>query len=113
MKRKEKPIIGYNTPGVREYGWGNAHLLFEDSVSRLVGRLLTHIEACGMSASQEKALKAIIKNEVYATLDDAWIIGAETHSELRKKAYEFGQLSMGGKPPQQMPYVGNTPRAAE
>jgi len=84
-------------------GWGNPHLLFEDSMSRLVGRLLTHIEACGMSASQEKALKTIIKNEVYATLNDAWVVGDADHAMLRKKAYDFGQLSMGGHSPREFP----------
>lgn len=84
-------------------GWGNAHLLFEDSMSRLVGRLLTHIEAWGLPEAQEKAVKSIIKKEVYATLDDAWIISDKDHAMLRKNAYEFGQISMGGHFPSQMP----------
>jgi hypothetical protein len=89
-------------------GWGNAHLLFEDTMSRLVGRLLTHIEAWGLPPAQEKAVKSIIRKEVYATLDDAWIIGDADHAMLRKNAYDFGQLSMGGHHPSDLPHHGNS-----
>lgn len=89
-------------------GWDNAHLLYQDSMPRLVGRLLTHIEAWGLPEAQEKAVKSIIKKEVYATLDNAWIIGDKEHALLRKKAYDFGQLSMGGHYPSEYPPNINT-----
>lgn len=82
--------------------WGNALLVFEGTAQRLVGRLLTLAESWGMNPAQEKAIKAILKQEVYDSLNDAWIIGDEEHAMLRKKAYDFGQLSCGGLQPQTM-----------
>ena len=89
-------------------GWGNTHLLFEDSVSRMVGRVLTHVESWGMPTAQEKAVKSLVKKEIYSVLDEGWIIGDSDHAMLRKKAYEFGQLSMGGHHPSEFPSAGNS-----
>lgn len=86
-------------------GWGIAHLLYEDEVSKTVGRVLTFVETLGFNPDREKAVKDIIKREIYATLNNGWIIGDDMHHELRKKAYEFGQLSMGGYMPPEYPVV--------
>jgi hypothetical protein len=83
-------------------GWGNALLVYEGTAQELVGRLLTLTESWGLGESQEKAVKSIIKQEIYRSLDDAWIIGEKDHAMLRKKAYDFGQLSCGGLRPQEI-----------
>lgn len=80
-------------------GWGNALLVKENSMPKLVATLLTFIESLGFQEARERAIKEIIKRECWAILDDAWIIGDESHHELRKKMYEFGQLSIGGNQP--------------
>jgi len=81
-------------------GWGNALVIFEDTPSTLVGKLLTLAETWGMSEKQEKAVKEMIRQEVYRAFDTAWIIGDQTHYEIRKMAHEFGQRSVGGLMPE-------------
>lgn len=87
-------------------GWGNALLVSESSMPRLVAALLTYIESLGFPPNQEKAMKEIIKRECWSSLDSAWIIGDSAHAEFRKKAFEFGQLSLGGHQPHEFPNVG-------
>lgn len=81
-------------------GCGDALLVFENTPSNLVGKLLTLAETWGMSEKQEKAVKEMIRQEVYRAFDTAWILGEETHYQLRKKAYDFGQRSLGGFMPE-------------
>lgn len=95
----------------QEEGWGNAFLVHEDTSSRLVGKLLTLIETWGLNATQEAAIKNVVRHAVYDAFDDAWIIGENDHVALRKKAYEFGQLSIGGHRPSEMPRYSAYPSA--
>lgn len=80
-------------------GWGNALVIFEETPNDLVGKLLTLAEAWGLPEKQEKAVKEMIRQTVYRAFDNAWIIGDDTHYEVRKRAYEFGQRSLGGYMP--------------
>lgn len=81
-------------------GWDNALLVYEDAPSKIVGKLLTLAETWGMDEKQEKAVKEMIRQEVYRGFDTAWIIGDHDHFELRKKQYEFGQRSLGNYMPE-------------
>lgn len=85
---------------MKYYGWGNALLVYEDIPSTLVGKLLTLAESWGLPEKQEKSVKEMIRQEVYRAFDTAWILGDDSHYEMRKKAYEFGQRSVGGFMPE-------------
>lgn len=92
----------FRDSGFINQGWGNALLVFEGTSERLVGRLLTIVETLGLGEKQEKAAKSLVRQEVYNSLDDAWIVGEEDHALLRKHIYDFGQLSCGGLRPQEL-----------
>ena len=100
MSKKEENK--FRDSGFINEGWGSALLVFEGTSERLVGRLLTIIETLGLGDKQEKATKSLVRQEVYNSLDDAWIIGEEDHTLLRKHIYDFGQLSCGGLRPQEL-----------
>ncbi len=74
-----------------------------------MGKLLTIIESWGLPDNQERAIKNVVRNEVYDAFDDAWIVGPEDHSMLREKAFNFGQLSLGGHLPPNYPLLSSSP----
>lgn len=95
-------LTGVN-PVFYKDGWGNALLVQEGTGSVLVGKLLTIIDSLGLPERQERAVKDVIRNEVYDSYDNAWIIGEEDNANLREKAFKFGQLSVGGNLPPSFP----------
>ncbi len=99
------PMVDINTMHFYKEGWGNAWLVPEQISGNLVGKLLTLIESWGLPAPQERAVKNIVRNEVYNAFDNAWIIGEEDHMKLREKIFNFGQLSLGGLIPPNFPAV--------
>lgn len=110
MSNKEKNthfptsgLVDVNSINFYKEGWGNALLIPEGTSGSLVGKLLTIIESWGLPQSQERAIKDVIRNEIYDMFDNAWIIGENDHVTLRKKAFDFGQLSCGGHMPPNFP----------
>lgn len=84
-------------------GWGNALLVQEGYSGNLVGKILTIIESLGLPEKQEQAFKDVVRNEIYDSFDNVWIIGEEDHTILREKAFRFGQFSIGGNLPPNFP----------
>lgn len=50
----------------RGYTYGQAMLVAHDTAENLVGRVCMHIEALGLKDTQEKAIKDILKREIYS-----------------------------------------------
>lgn len=67
----EKIIKSSDDMGV---GYGSAYVIYSGIPDRLVGKILTIIEALGLQEKQENSLKDILRQEIYRTLDlDTWI----------------------------------------
>jgi len=66
----------------RSVGYGQGYVISSSVPDFIVGRLLTIMEALGLSEKQEKSLKDLIKNEVYSNLGEIWISGS-LHNLIR------------------------------
>jgi hypothetical protein len=72
----------FNSSDERTVGYGPAYVVHSEAPDFLVGRLLTIIEAVGLPQGQEKAIKDIIRSEVYGTINaptTVWINGDLTN----------------------------------
>jgi hypothetical protein len=77
--------------------WPSAYVIEDYLISRLEGRLLTMIESIGLKDTQEKAVKDLVRSEVWQTLTQpCFIISSEDHTALRIK-YQ-GQSNVGNVP---------------
>ena len=65
------------------YGW--CYGIQEYQLSHLEGRLLTLMESLGLRDTQEKAIKDLVKNEVWNLTTPCFIISADDHDMLRNK----------------------------
>lgn len=83
------------------YGW--CYAIEEYRLSHLEGRLLTLMESLGLRDTQEKAIKDLVKNEVWRLTSPCFIINAEDHDALRSKYQNqtFDSGTASGKVPQQ------------
>ncbi|MCK4500887.1 hypothetical protein KAU11_10330 [Candidatus Babeliales bacterium] len=66
----------------RKIGYGSAYVIGGESPDHLVGRLLTIIDAIGLSEKQEKSLKDLIRFEVYNSLNLATWIPSSLHNVI-------------------------------
>lgn len=88
----------------RNIGYGSAYVISSSRPDRLVGRVLTIIEALGLPDKQENSLKDILRQEIYNELGlETWISG-ELHTII-KELYEWCEINPSGKGEE----VGSTP----
>lgn len=69
----------------RMYSKGNGYVIGGDNPDYLVGRLLTIIESIGLQDGQEKAVKSLIRSEVYGQLETT----VHIDGSLRTLIHEF------------------------
>ena len=80
----------------RSIGCGSAYVISSNRPDRLVGRVLTIIEALGLPEKQENSLKDILRQEIYNELGlETWISGS-LHTII-KELYEWCEKSPSGK----------------
>jgi len=89
MSKKEK--LGVNP----SYGW--CYAIQEYQLSHLEGRLLTLMESLGLRDTQEKAIKDLVKNEVWGLTSSCFIISVDDHDALRNK-YQNQNIASGNVP---------------
>ena len=69
----------------------SVYALSQYQLSHLEGRILTLIESWGLKETQEKAVKDLVKNELWNMVSPCFIISAEDHTALRIKYAEEGR----------------------
>lgn len=84
-------------------GYGTAYVMSSNTPDHLVGKLLTLIEALGLPSGQEKAIKDVVRSEVYSSLtggSEVWINSA-LHNLIRDfdSAYRKAPPASAGHPP--------------
>ena len=72
-------------------GYGSGYVITDEELRHLEGRLLTLIESIGLKDTQEKAVKDLIRNEVWLLLSPCFVISGEDHTALRVKYEEEGR----------------------
>lgn len=84
--------ITLNSSDERTQGYGPAYVIGADRPDFLVGRILTHIEALGLSEKQEKAIKDLARSEIYSVLEcDKWIPG-QLHTLIKEFVKECEKM---------------------
>lgn len=66
-------------------GYESAYVVGEYAMQNLQGRLLTFIESLGLREGQEKAVKDIIYQHVWKTIEGCLWISGEEHTGLQDK----------------------------
>lgn len=72
-------------------GWGEGYVISRWTVPNLQGKLLTFIESIGLRDTQEKAVKDIISQIIWDTMDEAQYVTGEQHTALRNENSRMGQ----------------------
>jgi len=84
MKTPRTPK-GSNQFVLQEY-YGGGWIIQDYQIQNLEGRLLTFIESFGLRESQEKAVKDLVRQEVWNLISsNCFWLGSEEHTALRKK----------------------------
>lgn len=79
----------------RSIGYGSAYVISSSKPDRLVGRVLTIIEALGLSEKQENSLKDLLRQEIYNVLElETWIPGSL--NTIIRELYEWREKNPSG-----------------
>ena len=65
------------------------YVVGENTPNYLKGRMLTIVEALGLKDTQEKSLKDLISNEIWAEFREKCFISSEFHTEIKSVAKEI------------------------
>lgn len=79
MKNKNVSVSGSPLP------YSSGYVVNDYQVQHLEGRLLTLIESIGLKDTQEKAVKDLVRNEVWMLLNPCFVISAEDNTLLHEK----------------------------
>lgn len=76
-----------------EGGW----IVQDRAIQHLEGRLLTLVESIGLREGQEKAVKDLVRSEVWKLVEPGFWISGDDNSELHHKYSNHAMLgSVGG-----------------
>lgn len=78
--------------------FSSGYVITDDQIRHLEGRLLTLVESIGLKDTQEKAVKDLVRNEVWLLLSPCFIVSAEDHSLLREKYEKEGRGQVTPRP---------------
>lgn len=70
------------------YGWG--YVIGQSEISYLEGRLLTLIDSLGLRETQEKAIKDLVKQEIWSALSRGLLLEPKKHTEIQVKSRKGG-----------------------
>ncbi len=69
-------------------GW----LIHDYAIQHLEGKLLTLIESWGLKDSQEKAVKDLVRQEVWSVIHGAEYVSDKQADKIREENIGFGQV---------------------
>lgn len=101
MKKITETSKGSNSSGTL---MGGGYIFSGHGVDHLVGRVLTHIETLGLRESQEKAIKDLLKQEIWAPFNSmqSGLVYVEEQLEnvIRSVQYQATKVNsqLGGRP---------------
>lgn len=101
MSKKNSKVTSGGVIGRTEVGYGYAYMVFENTPSSIVGRILTILETAGLPEKQELALKGLLTNTIWDIFNEQGIfISPETHTAARVKKNEENEAArIAGLPP--------------
>jgi hypothetical protein len=87
------------------YGFG--YVIQENEPAYLIGRLLTIIDSLGLKETQEKAVKDLIKNEVWGIINETAqyippVVNDVIHSFFKEYNFRKGNINMPFDIPQNL-----------